>query len=487
MNPWYKSPLADGGYDVADYRSIEPSYGTIEEASAFITEAHKHGLKVIPDLVPNHTSEDHRWFRDAVASPIGHPSRDRYHIVDGRDDGSKPPNDWTSVFGGPAWSQLPDGQWYLHLFAPEQPDLNWTHPEVRLEFKEILRYWLRLGADGFRIDVAHGLAKDMRYPSLGKDTGDLLDGSGEVENYHPFWDRDELLEIVTEWRAVLDEFDGDRMMIAEAWIPPTRVPKYLAAGYHQVFNFKLLKAPWRASDYRDIVEQSVTAAAEVGATPTWVLANHDVVRETTRFGLPPETNSNAWLLDGPHSILDKDAGLRRARAAALIMLSLPGGCYLYQGQELGLPEVYDLPLDVLDDPVFERSGRTRKGRDGCRVPMPWTKDGIAFGFGESKPWLPQPVNWGEHSVEAQRDDKSSTLALYEQALKLRKDWCTGSPKLDVFDLGPDVVAYRRDSGLMVVANMGKEPIEMPSHRDILLRSGDGPGKVVAVDETVWIA
>lgn len=493
INPWYKSPLADGGYDVTDYRQIERVYGDMAGADALIEEAHALGMKVIPDLVPNHTSDQHRWFLDAIASPVGHPSRDRYHILDGRGtDGELPPNDWTSVFGGPAWTRLEtDGQWYLHIFDKSQPDLNWANPEVRLEFKEILRYWLDKGVDGFRIDVAHGLCKDMAYPDTGKYTGDLLEDTTS-DSVHPFWDRDEVQDIVREWRGVLDEYAHKPMMIAEAWVSPKRVPRYLEGGYHQVFNFKLLQANWDAKSYTDIVSASVKNAQEVGSVPTWVLANHDVMREATRFGLPAGTNFSAWPVTGPADALDTELGKRRARAASMLMLSLPGGAYLYQGQELGLPEVWDLPEDVLDDPVWLRSGKTRKGRDGCRVPIPWTKDGESFGFseGEGKAWLPQPREyWGQYSVEAQKDDKQSSLAHFKLALKLRRPWVEGGDaKLEMMDLGTGVVAYKRGSGLIVVANMGEEEIDMPKHKDIILRSmPTRTEKTIAVDETVWLA
>lgn len=489
VNPWYKSPLADGGYDVADYRDIESVYGSLEQAEALIKEAHKLGLKLIPDLVPNHTSDQHKWFKEAVASPRDHPARDRYHIVDGRgSDGTEPPNDWTSVFGGPAWTRLPDGQWYLHLFAKEQPDLNWTNEDVIFDFKQVMRFWLDRGADGFRVDVAHGMCKDMTYPNLSseKGTGALLEGAGDSSKVHPFWDRDEVQEIVREWRNILDSYH-DRMMVAEAWVAPSRVPRYIhVGGYHQVFNFKLLETPWNATEYKRVITESVNAVTEVGATATWVLANHDVMRETTRLGLPPEINSRSWSITGPYDSLDAVGGARRARAAALIMLSLPGGAYLYQGQELGLPEVWDLPEHVLDDPVYLRSNKNIKGRDGCRVPIPWTTSGSSCGFGTGESWLPQPEGWNKLSVEEQSNDKTSSLALYKRALKLHRNWCRIDEKLEALDLGEHVVAYRRGSGITLVANMGNKAVDLPSHTEILLRSSDGPTNAVAIDEAVWL-
>ena len=411
INPWYRSPLADGGYDVADYRAIEPRYGTIEEAELLITEAHERDIKVIADLVPNHTSEEHEWFKEAVAAAPGDPVRNRYHIRPGKGpDGAEPPTDWTSVFGGPAWTRLPDGEWYLHLFAPEQPDLNWENEEVREEFHAILRFWLDRGVDGFRIDVAHGLVKDMAFPDLKANTAELLSSSTMAN--HPFWDRDGIHEIVQGWRRVLDGYPGDRMMVAEAWVDPLRLPLYLRQDeYHQSFNFDFLEAPWDADGFAEIISASSKAAAEVGSTSTWVLANHDVMREVTRYGLPNDTNWRAWPVTGPAELLDVAKGVRRARAAALLFLGLPGSAYIYQGEELGLPEVWDLPEDVLDDPVWERSNHERRGRDGCRVPLPWTADGPSLGFGDGDPWLPQPADWSGLAAAVQSEDAGSSHQL----------------------------------------------------------------------------
>ena len=324
INPWYRSPLADGGYDVADYRSIDPRFGTLSDAEALIADAHRLGIRVIADLVPNHTSDQHAWFTEAAAAPIGHPSRARYHIRDGRgDDGSEPPTDWTSVFGGPAWRRLPDGQWYLHLFAPEQPDLDWTNPEVRAELVDVLRFWLDRGIDGFRVDVAHGLAKDPEFPDLGEEAEGIL--SSERRSNHPHWDRDELHDVVREWRATLDAYPGDRMMVAEAWVHADRLPLYLRPDeYHQSFNFDFLMADWSADELRSVIDESILAAAGVGSTSTWVLSNHDVMRESTRYGLPPGTDWRTWPVVGPAHRLDPEAGHRRARAAAMLMLALPG-------------------------------------------------------------------------------------------------------------------------------------------------------------------
>ncbi|MGH1488859.1 MAG: glycoside hydrolase family 13 protein [Acidimicrobiales bacterium] len=487
INPWYESPLADGGYDVSDYRQIEPRYGTLDDAENLIAEAHDHGIRVIADLVPNHTSEKHVWFEEARAADPGDQSRLRYHIRDGRGpDGSEPPTDWISVFGGPAWTRLADGQWYLHLFAPEQPDLNWEHPEVLAEFESVLRFWLDRGIDGFRIDVAHGLVKDTTFPDIGDADLELLAAAKKAN--HPFWDRDGIHEIVRQWRAVVDSYDGERMLVAEAWVDPDRLPLYLRPDeYHQSFNFEFLEAPWNAATYRKIVTTATGEAAAVGSTPTWVLANHDVMRETTRYGLPDDINWRAWPIEGPADLLNVEQGHRRARAAALLLLGLPGSTYIYQGQELGLPEAWDLPFEVLDDPVWERSGRTRKGRDGCRVPLPWEPSGPSLGFGAGEGWLPQPADWAAVSAASQTNDADSSLALYTAALRLRRQWGMTDEVVELLDLGDEVMAYRRGSGMTCIVNFGAEPIPLPEYRELLLASdANQDGTSVATDCAVWI-
>jgi alpha-glucosidase len=470
INPWYRSPLADGGYDVADYREIEPRYGDLGDAEKLITEAHEHGIRVIADVVPNHTSEEHAWFAEALAAPPGHPARERYHFRDGRGpDGAEPPTNWRSVFGGPAWTRVDDGQWYLHIFAPEQPDLNWEHPEVRAEFLAVLRFWLDRGVDGFRVDVAHGLVKDMDFPDVPDAPATLLEASREAN--HPFWDRDGIHPIVREWRALLDTYEGDRMLVAEAWVEESRLPLYLRPDeYHQSFNFDFLEAPWDAATFAAIIESSARGAAEVGSAPTWVLSNHDVMREATRYGLPNATNWRTWPVEGPPELLNVEQGARRARAAALVLLSLPGSAYIYQGEELGLPEVWDLPPEVMDDPVWERSGHTQKGRDGCRVPLPWEADGPSLGFGTGEPWLPQPASWSAIAAAVQAEDAGSFHALYTAAIALRRQWAVADEEVQMVDLGPDVVAYRRGSGLTCVINMGPEPVALPADTTVLLRS-----------------
>lgn len=484
INPWYPSPLLDGGYDVADYRSIDPRFGTLAEAEEFIAEAHALGIRVLADIVPNHTSWEHEWFKAALAAGPGSPERDRYVFKDGRGpDGAEPPNDWAAVFGGPAWTRVEDGQWYLHLFDISQPDLNWENPEVADEFVDIFRFWCDRGVDGFRIDVAHSLIKDQTFRDSGgratpADRNDLID--------HPHWDRDEVHDIIRRWRATIDEYD-DRMMVAEAWVAPSRLPLYLRPDeYQQSFNFDLLETPWDAGSFRKVIQSSVDAANAVGASSTWVLSNHDVMRHATRYGLPNGTDWRAWPATGPHDLLDVELGWRRARAAALMTLSLPGSLYLYQGEELGLPEVWDLPDEVLDDPTWERSGHTQRGRDGCRVPVPWAADGPSYGFGEGESWLPQPAVFGALAAGAQEGVPGSMLELYRQAIALRNAHLVDDEEIEFVDLGPDVLAYKRGSGILVAVNISDTEIDLPAG-EVLLRSlTDSDGSQLQVDEAVWI-
>ncbi len=483
ISPWYPSPFRDGGYDVADYRDIHPRLGTLADAEALIDAAHDHDIRLIVDLVPNHTSSEHEWFREALVAGPGSPERARYIFRPGRGSGGdQPPNNWTSVFGGSAWERVDDGEWYLHLFDPSQPDLDWRNEEVRAEFDDIFRFWLARGVDGFRIDVAHGMVKDQDLPDL--DLSPEVLGTSLHTN-HPHWDREGIHEINRRWRRVLDESGRDVMMVAEAWVRPERLALYLRPDeYHQSFNFHFLETPWTCADYRAAIDQAYRSARAVGSTPTWTLSNHDVMRPATRLGLPLGTNWRAWPLDGPHDLLDADLGLRRARAALLLLLALPGSMYLYQGEELGLPEVWDLPDDVLDDPVWENSGHEQKGRDGCRVPLPWTSDGPSLGFGDGDPWLPQPDVFRELSVAAQTGADESTLELCRRAIAIRSEQLVVDEDLAWLDLGDDVLAFRRGSGLVCVLNYGADPVPLPAGRVVL--ASDRVVDTIDSDVAVWL-
>ncbi|TDD98282.1 glycoside hydrolase family 13 protein [Jiangella asiatica] len=492
INPWYPSPLNDGGYDVADFRDIDPRFGDLAQAKSLLDEAHGLGLKILLDIVPNHSSSDHAWFKEALAAGPGSPERARYIFRDGvGPDGSEPPNNWRSVFGGPAWERVtePDGtpgQWYFHIFDVSQPDFDWENPEVRAEFLDILRFWFDLGVDGFRIDVAHGMVKNMAGPDLPYEDSGLLDRPSIAD--HPFFDRDGVHDIYRGWREVADSYDPPKLYVAEAWVEPAeRLARYLRDDeLHSAFNFEYLKSAWSAADLRRSIDSSITVLASVGAPATWVLENHDVERVVTRYGRETTGAGTgaARVATGP---ADLELGLHRARAAALLMLALPGGAYVYQGQELGLPEVLDLPVESLQDPVWERSGHTERGRDGCRVPLPWTVDGPSSGFGSGGSWLPQPAGWGALSVQASSADDGSMLTLYRTALRLRRSIPSVEP-LSWVDAGADVVAFQRGTGFACVVNLGAAPVALPAHREVLLASGplDADGHL-PTDTAAWLA
>jgi alpha-glucosidase len=483
ISPFYPSPMADAGYDVSDYRDVEPIFGTLAEADALLADANQLGLKVIVDLVPNHTSDEHAWFRAALGAAPGSPERARYLFREGRGaGGTEPPNDWISNFGGPAWTRVVEadgrpGQWYLHLFDPKQPDLDWTNPEVIAEFESILRFWLDRGVDGFRIDVAHGLAKDPDMPDI---AGAWATGGPAVAG-HPHWDRDEVHDVYRGWRRVTDSYPGDdRIFVGEVWVQtPERLARYLRADeLHTAFNFTYLLAPWDAKALRVAIDASIDALSSVGAPATWVLSNHDVVRHVTRYGGGSDRSGRD--ASPPHSVRGgrpaPDQGLRRARAATLLTLALPGGAYVYQGEELGLPQVVDLPPELRQDPAFGRQDpgveRTDGGdglRDGCRVPIPWSGDAPPFGFGpgEGQPWLPQPADWAALTVEKEAADPSSMLALYRAALELRHDRPElGDGTMTWIDMDGSiasggVLAFRRDPGFVCVVNVGDDPAPLP--------------------------
>ncbi|MFJ9934540.1 glycoside hydrolase family 13 protein [Streptomyces virginiae] len=547
LTPFYVSPQADGGYDVADYRAVDPLFGDLADADELVRAAHELGLRVIVDVVPNHTSEQHPWFRAALAAEPG--ARERYLFRRGRGaDGSLPPNDWESIFGGPAWTRVADGEWYLHLFAPEQPDLDWTHPEVTAEFDSVLRFWLDLGVDGFRIDVAHGMVKADGLPDIGRGAQATLIGAEPL----PFFDQDGVHEIHRSWRRLLDSYEGARIGVAEAWAPSSeRLALYVRPDeLHQAFNFRFLNCPWDPAAMRTVIDESLSATTAVGAPTTWVLSNHDVVRHVTRYG------------GGPR-------GLARARAAAMLMLSLPGSAYLYQGEELGLPEVSDLPPASRQDPAFRRGRRQqipvpagapapgpgpaapgiiapRPGepptrpqaaasnrpeaqtgagpqaetgagagpdlltapeaegqdglRDGCRVPIPWAGAEPPYGFGPAGSWLPQPPEWAGLSVAAQTGDPHSTLELYRAALELRR----AMPGLGAPGAGPspdpsgmrwlpspDGVLLFTRPGFACTLNTRPEPVELPAPGRPVLSSApvetDGRTVRLPPDSCTWWA
>ena len=510
LSPFYTSPQRDAGYDVADYCDVDPRFGTLADFDAMVAEARARGIRVIIDLVPNHSSDQHEWFQAALAASAGSAERARYLFRDGRGpDGAEPPNNWESVFGGPAWTRVIEadgtpGQWYLHLFDSSQPDFDWNNEEVREEFRGILRFWLDRGVDGFRVDVAHGMIKaeglpDYTPPAEGGSMGGGAPAtsgvalepeiSSEPGDTAPYWGQDGVHEIYRDWRKLLDEYPGERILAAEAWVDPlTRVAKWVRPDeMHQAFNFAYLETPRNAPALRNVIDASLEAFAAVGAPSTWVLSNHDVVRHATRLSVT-EANPQGHGL-GPRSkgLPSFEPGLRRARAATALMLALPGSSYLYQGEELGLPEVIDLPDDARQDPTWFRTGGERYGRDGCRVPLPWEGTEPSYGFGPTDAsWLPQPAQWAELARDRQRGVEGSTLELYRAALALRREHDLGSGTLEWLPAFPDAVVALRNGGVVVVANTGDAPVELPGG-DVLLASSPLTGRTLPADTTAWLA
>ncbi|MET0806482.1 MAG: alpha-amylase family glycosyl hydrolase [Lacisediminihabitans sp.] len=504
LSPFYSSPQKDAGYDVSDYCDVDPLFGTLADFDVFEKRAHELGLRVIVDLVPNHTSDQHRWFQAALASPVDSVERGHYMFRDGTGPGGDlPPNNWESVFGGPAWTRViePDGtpgQWYLHLFDSSQPDLDWTDPWVREQFRDILRFWLDRGVDGFRVDVAHGLMKapglpDYTPPADGGSMGgagvplDLIVDENDPVTA-PYWAQDSVHEIYRDWHEVLEEYPGDRVLCAEAWVEPLRkLARWVRPDeMQQAFNFSYLETPWDASAIRQVIDTSIDAFASVGAPSTWVLSNHDVVRHATRLSLTAENPQGHGL--GPRSagIPDRAFGLRRARAATALMLALPGSAYVYQGEELGLPEVIELPDDSRQDPTWFRTAGERYGRDGCRVPIPWEANSPSYGFSTgANSWLPQPADWAEYARDQQADVPGSTLEMYKLALRLRRDHDLGFGTLEwLHDFSGDVVAFR-SNGVTVIANAGTTPVALPAG-EVLLASEAFDGAELPSDVTVWL-
>jgi alpha-glucosidase len=485
MSPFYPSALADGGYDVDDYRDVDPRLGTLRDFDDLVSRLHEAGIRVIIDIVPNHSSNRHAWFQEALGSPKGSRARDRDIFRDGRGElGDEPPSDWVSNFGGSAWTRALDGQWYLHLFSAEQPDFNWDNREVRDDFLTTLRFWADRGVDGFRVDVAHALAKDLSTPLRSKTTG-LFDIAPDGTD--PLYDRDDVHRIFEEWREVLNRYDPPKAAIAEAWVPAHRRPLYArSTELGQAFNFDLLKAPWDAQAFQEVIAKNLAEAAVSGTSSTWVLSNHDVIRHASRYGLPEVDDGERWLSSGGvEPIEQRSLGLDRARAATLLILALPGSAYLYQGEELGLFEVADLPDSVLQDPIWVRTHGALKGRDGCRVPLPWTRDGISFGFGRGSSHLPQPHWFRERSVEMQSERADSTLSLYRRAIRLRAQ-LSGPEELEWIGAGgPDVVRFERPGGWQSITNFGEAPVVLPSG-SVALASGPLGEDSLPGNTTVWI-
>ncbi len=486
LTPFYPSALVDGGYDVADYRNIDPHVGTLRQFDSMLEILHRRGLRVFIDLVPNHSSNLHPWFQEALAAGPGSAARDRYIFRDGKgEQGELPPNDWPSHWADSCWTRVPDGQWYLHLFAPEQPDLNWEHEEVRADFLKTIRFWADRGVDGFRVDVAHGLVKQVSEPYVHLES--LAPRYLPTDGSHPLLDRDGLQDVYRQWRQVFDAYQPPIIAVGEVGAALSRRHRYTASdALHQAFNFELLEEPFKAERFRAVIDASLENAADTNASSTWVLSNHDVVRHVSRYGLPDGVDLNAWLLTGgTRPRADLTLGTERARAAVALLLALPGSLYVYQGEELGLPEVASIPIRQLQDPIWERSGNASKGRDGCRVPLPWTRDGEAHGFSPNRAHLPQPAWFGDLSVEAQDGVAGSMLEFYRHALRLRRDLQTGEMLQWLEAPSPDVLYFQRPNGWRCLTNFGSRPVSLPTG-ELLLASAEPVGRMLPANATAWL-
>ncbi|MFT8536700.1 glycoside hydrolase family 13 protein [Bifidobacterium aquikefiri] len=554
LSPFYPSALADGGYDVADYRNVDPKLGTMADFDDLSAAGHAHGLKIVVDIVPNHSSNLHPWFQEALIAEPNSAARQRYIFRNGRGaQGELPPTDWIGNFGGSAWTRVADGQWYLHLFAKEQPDFNWDNRDVREDFIKTLRFWSDHGADGFRVDVAHGLAKDLNRTDL-NDWSALATLPLPIDGSHPLYDRDEVHEIFRQWRTVFDEYDPPRFAVAEAWVNPARQYLYSSPKeLGQIFNFEFAKKNWIRNEIHQAIEEGIEQAARSGSTSTWVMSNHDVIRHATRYALPQVPTKNGlyhmqakdWVLrDGSSFIENRALGTRRSRAAIMLELALPGSAYVYQGEELGLFEVPDIPWNQLQDPEsFGTSGAaSSKGRDGCRVPLPWVgsdhpilnavdvhefsvtqdvisrfghinpKDGSgSFGFSPSKKTdgsnhvteethLPQPDWYAHFAADVESSDPQSMLHLYQKSLQLRHElqtnntsltWLEGYDKTSSIHDGADgqlggVIAYKRANGWASITNFGSEPVSLPTGTVILTSTPLNDDGKLPQDATAWI-
>jgi alpha-glucosidase len=494
LSPFYSSPQKDAGYDVANYVDVDPIFGTLADFDKLLEKAHSLGLRVMIDLVPNHSSDQHQWFQKALAAEPGSPERAFYHFRDGKgENGELPPNNWVSMFGGAAWSRVTEsdgepGQWYVHLFDSSQPDLNWANPQVQVEFENILKFWLDRGVDGFRVDQPHAMAKAAGLP----DHPYVEEaGAGFIEGREnpPMWFQEEVHEIFRKWRKILESYPGDRAMCGEAYVYPlSLMAKWVRSDeFHQTFNFRFLDAGWDPKKLFDAINESFEAFDGVGAPSTWVLNNHDVIRHASRFGgdYGRATASDGVGANQPQP--DSELGLKVAKGATLFMLGLPGASYLYQGEELGLPEHTTLENKYRQDPTFARTNGQRVGRDGCRIPLPWEPEGNSSGFNQTgECWLPQPASYQQLARSIQETDPESTLSFYKATLGLRKQLALGEGSFSWLagHLGPETLGYE-NSGVQVIYNFGAEPLDLSSY-EILISSEPLSGKQLETNQCAWV-
>ena len=494
LSPFYSSPQKDAGYDVSNYVDVDPIFGTLADFDELLEKAHSLGLRVMIDLVPNHSSDQHQWFQKALAAEPGSQERSFYHFKDGKgDSGELPPNNWVSMFGGPAWTRVTEsdgkpGQWFVHLFDSSQPDLNWANPQVQLEFENILKFWLDRGVDGFRVDQPHAMAKAAGLP----DHPYVEEaGAGFIEGREnpPMWFQEEVHEIFRNWRKILESYPGNRAMCGEAYVYPlSLMAKWVRPDeFHQTFNFRFLDAGWDPKKLVAAINESFEAFDGVGAPSTWVLNNHDVIRHASRFGGDYGRATASDGVGANQAQPDSKLGLKVAKGATLFMLGLPGASYLYQGEELGLPEHTTLEDDYRQDPTFARTNGKRVGRDGCRIPLPWEPEGNSNGFSNSgRGWLPQPASYKDLSRSLQEQDPGSTLTLYKTALGLRKQLGLGEGSFGwlVEHLGPGTLGYE-NSGVQVIYNFGVQAVDLSAF-EILIASEPLSGNQLATNQCAWV-
>ena len=492
LSPFYPSALADGGYDVDDYRDVDPKLGTLSDFDEMLNELHKVGIRVFVDIVPNHSSNRHIWFQEAINSEPGSDARNRYIFRDGKGvNGELPPTNWISHFAPSAWSHESTqggkgNQWYCHLFAPEQPDFNWDNEEVAADFLTTLKFWADRGVDGFRIDVAHMMKKDLSEPL--KDVPEPQTLNSLIPGNDVLFDRDEVHEVFKTWRTLFNQYNPPRVAVAEAWANPENIHRYASPDeLGQAFNFDLLLADFDASTYREIVTRNIDAAKRYGSSSTWVFSNHDLVRPATRYGLPIGTDLVAFKnSNGTSASLDIVRGINASIAAQMFALALPGCTYLYQGEELGLPEALEIPEEQIQDPQFLKNNKLDKGRDGCRVPLPWSKSAPSFGFGSGGAHLPQPSNFAEYSVEAESGVAGSPLEIFRTALALRRELVTAEEMIWHETDNPDLLHFSRPNGWHCLTNFGQIEIALPTDLEVIHSSQPLTGRYLPGATTVWL-
>jgi alpha-glucosidase len=473
LSPFYPSALADGGYDIDDYRDVDPKLGTLDDFDEMLSKLHDVGIRVFVDIVPNHSSNRHQWFIEAINSEPGSAARNRYIFRDGKGaNGELPPTDWPSHFAPSAWTHESaqggkHNQWYCHLFAPEQPDFNWDNREIEDDFLTTLKFWADRGVDGFRIDVAHALKKDLSEPL--KNQARYPDLVNRKPEDNILFDRDEVHEIYKEWRKLFNQYDPPRVAVAESYVPADRLALYASPEeLGQAFNFELLDANFNAYEFKNVVDRAFLQAKSIGSSTTWCLNNHDQMRPATKFGLLPTVDRIRWKNSaGKTSPLDRELGIRSAVAASMFIMALPGCTYIYQGEELGLHEVIGIPEDQIQDPQYLRNHKVDVGRDGCRVPLPWTSTGSSFGFGTGSSHLPQPDWFADYSVENESGIETSPLSIFRKALALRKS-LIAPEEMTWHETGDaSVLHFSRPNGWHCITNFGRGHFDLTGKGEVI--------------------